>query len=182
MKFLVLLFVFPIFMMACSTPQEKEHDKETEKEPKVDTLAKYKEVIEMEDKLFETLEPDTAIAEQMIKLYVDYATAFPKDTASPEFLFKAAEIARGFGKPTDAINYLSQIEARYPDFNKSGTVLFLKANIFHFYLDNINEAEKYYTKFIENYPEHALISDAKSALMFLDFDDDELIQVFKNLN
>lgn len=173
-----LICVGLILMFSCKESEKEElesHDPE-------DAALMYQTISELEHELFRSDEPDTLLAEKMIDKYVKYANKFPKDTASPEFLFKAAEIAINFGRPSDAVNYLSRIEARYKDFNKYGTCLFLKGFVYNYHLNNKAEAEKYYSRFIEEYPDHALVEDAKSALMFLDFDDKQLIEVFRNMN
>ncbi len=173
-----LFFVSLLLMFSC---KESDEEKDEAHDPE-EAVLMYQTISELEHQLFLSDEPDTLLAEKMIDKYVKYANKFPNDTASPEFLFKAAEISMNFGLPSDAINYLSRIEARYKDFDKYGTCLFLKAFIYNYYLNNISEAERYYSKFIEEYPNHALVENAKSSLMFLDFDDNQLIEVFRGMN
>ncbi len=175
-----LLFIFTgIFLFVACSQKEKESEEKTD-EPNQEVM--YEEIIELEQKLFEKTEPDAVLAQQMIDKYVNYANKFHEDTNAPEFLFKAAEIAMNFGQPANSVNYLSRIEARYKEYDKYGACLFLKAYIYDYYLKDKEQAEKYYQKFIDEFPEHNLVEDANAALMFLDLDDAELIRKFEQMN
>lgn len=179
-KYFLFSIVFVLGFTSCNF-ESKEKEGEQKKEVN-ESLQLYKEIAEMEQELFSHLEPDRELALEMIGKYIHYVDKFPEDTASAEFLFRAAEIAMNFGQPNNAVNYLTRIENNYEDYIKYGTSLFLKAHIYNYYLQNNTKAEEYYKKFIEMFPNHALVEDANSALMFLDMDDAQLIEFFEQMN
>lgn len=141
-----------------------------------------KKIIETEKKLFENDEPDSQLANEIIGLYISYADKYPQSQNTPEYLFKAAEIAMNFDQPNNANRYLTRIEENYSNFDKYPEVIFLKAFVFENYLHKLDKAEFYYKKFLEEYPEHKLAETANSALMFLGMSDEQLVEFFSEMN
>jgi tetratricopeptide (TPR) repeat protein len=175
MKILKIILVISFFsFFACNTQNQKNTEI---------TVDDYKqEILDMEKELFSHLEPDTSAAKEIIDKYVSFSNNYPNDSLSPEYLFKAAEIAMNFGEPKNAISYLQKIEKDYKDFNKYATSLFLIANIYNFYLNTPVKADAYYNKYIEKYPNHAFVEDAKAALLYLNMDEAEMIKKFQSMN
>ena len=84
------LLVFVAFLInACSSP-------------KADKAAEIKT---MEDELFsdESKMINRKQADELIGLYVGYADEFPEDTGTPEYLFKAGDMAMNLNMPRKAI-------------------------------------------------------------------------------
>ncbi|HOK38016.1 MAG: tetratricopeptide repeat protein [Bacteroidales bacterium] len=141
-----------------------------------------KEIAETESLLYETEEPNAELAKKIIGLYVAYADKYVDSENTPKYLFKASEIAMNFNQPNNSIRYLTRIEENYPKFDKYPEVIFLKAFVYENYLKQLDKAEFYYKKFLEEYPDHKLAESAKSALMFLGMTDEQLIELFTEMN
>lgn len=177
-KILILIMSVSLLAVACGDTEKKAEKKAEKSEEQILS----EEIEEMEQQLFAEMEPNQEMAIEMIGKYVHFANKFPEHENAAEYYFKAAEIAMNFGQPNNAIKYLTNIEENYNDFDKYGSSIFLLAHIYNYYLMNNEKAEEYYNKFIDNYPEHALIEDAKAALTFIDMTDEQLIEFFSSIN
>lgn len=167
--YLVAIVVVSMLIVSCGNA----------KKPLADRNLLSKEISDMEKALLANDEPDDELADNMINAYLEYAEKFPQDTVTPEYLFKASEIAMNFGRATEAIEFLTRIEKDYKQYDKYPAVIFMKAFIYENYLDDINKAADYYTIFVEKYPNHKLAKDAEAALTYLGLDDEELIKLFE---
>jgi len=67
------------------------------------------------------------VAMETIIAYAKFAHNFPEDSLSPEFLFKAAEIARALHNGKEAVLYYNMIYTDFPENEKAPTALFLEA-------------------------------------------------------
>ena len=112
-RFLVPIIFLLIFSVACNNTPLTEQQK-----------LEY-EISKLEEKLHNEIEPDKEKAIAMIDKYLDYTEKYPDDSLSPEYLFKAAEIAMNFSQPHNAIRYLTQIEDNYLKYPKYPTAIFL---------------------------------------------------------
>lgn len=166
---LVVFFAVSMIVASCGNA----------KKPLAERNQLTKEISDMEKSLLANDEPDADLADKMINAYLEYAEKFPQDTVTPEYLFKASEIAMNFGRATEAIEFLTRIEKDYKKYDKYPAVIFMKAFIYENYLDDINKAADYYTIFVEKYPNHKLAKDANAALTYLGLDDEELIKLFE---
>jgi len=172
-KFGILFLVSFVVIVSCNSPKEKEM---TEQEKL------QQEIVDKEKQLFKTEVADPKLADEMIKKYVAYVGKYPDDSLAPEYLFKASEIAMNFDKAQDAITYLTQIEEKYPKFDKYPACIFLKAFVYENYIMDFEMAKLYYTQFLNDYPDHKMAKDAESALLFLGVNDEELIDLFEQMN
>lgn len=166
---LVVFVVLSMLIVSCGNS----------KKPLAERNQLTKEISDMEKALMVNDEPDADLADKMISAYLEYAEKFPQDTVTPEYLFKASEIAMNFGRSSEAIEFLTKIEKDYKKYDKYPAVIFMKAFIYENYLDDINKAADYYTIFVDNYPNHKLAKDAEAALTYLGLDDEELIKLFE---
>lgn len=151
-------------------------NKESEKEKSLeDNIAEY------EAELFKPTQTklDKRKALDLVNLYVEYATQYPEDSLSPEYLFKAADISMNLNRPRKTIELFDQILVSYPNYSKTATALFLKAFVYEDQLQDYEEAKKYYTLFIETYPDSDFADDAKISLSNLGKSPEELIKEFE---
>lgn len=174
-KIVIYISLAIVFFSACNSGNNKA-EVLSEKEQLIQDIGDF------EKELFSETEADSEKAKKMIDLYISYTETYPEDTASAEYLFKASEIAMNFEQPHNAIRYLSSIETNYADFGKYSTTLFMKAFIYENYIGDIKNARIYYTRFIEEYPNHAFAKDAEAALIFLGTNEDQLIELFQDIN
>jgi TolA-binding protein len=70
------------------------------------------------------------VAEEQLAAYKKYAATFPEDSASPAYLFKAADLAHGMRKNKEAIELYGTFISKYPDHPKSPPSLFLAGFIY----------------------------------------------------
>ncbi len=173
----VNLFVTVLLILsiaACKNSNNKTQISEKEKA--------IQEISSSEEVLFSELEPDKEKATAMIEQYLTFVDSYPEDTICAEYLFKASEIAMNFNQPHNSIRYLTQIETSYPDYSKYPTCIFMKGFIYHYEIQDLEKAREYYQRYIDNYPEHTFVKDAEGALMFMSLNDDELIELFEDMN
>lgn len=108
--------------------------------------------------------PDEAIGMEVIQAYTDYANGWPKDTISAEYLFKGAEIAMNLNKSGMAIEYYNRILLNYPEFKKRPYCMFLQAFILENQMNQYDQAKARYQEFIDKYPDHILVNDARASI------------------
>lgn len=136
----------------------------------------------LEDKLFNNediqISKDEAI--NLIGLYQDYATEFPKDSLAPVYLFRASDLSMNLQRPNETISLFNEILQKYPDYEKTSSVLFLKAFVYEDQLGDLENAKKYYEEYLEKYPNSDFADDAEMSLKNLGKTPEELILEFEN--
>lgn len=127
--------------------------------------------------------PDQGKARELTDLYRVFAEKFPTDTAAPEYLFRAGDLAQGVLKnPNEAIQYYEKVCKDFPRYSKVPLALFIQGFILENKLMKIEPARKKYLEFIEKYPNHTLAKDVQFSLQFLGKSGDELIKMFESMN
>ncbi|MFO7790839.1 MAG: tetratricopeptide repeat protein [Bacteroidales bacterium] len=159
-----------------------EQQAESDKEERLSEEELLKQIENKEKKLHDELELDLSVANEMILLYLDYANKFENDSLVPEYLFRAAELAMNADKPYDAVAYLKRIEEEYPGFNKMAEVVYLTGFIYDSILDNDEEAENYYRKFLKKWPDHDRAEEVEALISYLNMSDLELVRQFEENN
>lgn len=122
---------------------------------------------------------DPKIAYQIMIAYARFAHDFSDDTLSPEYLFKAGEIARALYRGNEATIYYKQLCEEYPDFEKTPTAMFLLAFTYENVLKDTLNAKKIYEEFINKYPDNQFIDDAQYSLKYLGKSPEELMKIFE---
>ena len=112
--------------------------------------------------------------------YVDvveaYALSAPCDKASPEYLYKASEIARSIRTLPKALSIYDWLLEDYPDYEKTPTVFFLKGFILENDVKDEEAARKIYNEFLEKYPQHEMADDVKFLLENMGRSDEEILE------
>lgn len=103
----------------------------------------------------------------------------PEVPATPEWLNKAAEIARATKKNAKALELYERIYQRYPAYEKAPQALFLKGFILDEEMKQIEEARESYQLFLERYPDHDFADDAQFLLDNLDKSETDIIDHFQ---
>ncbi len=169
-KFLLIAFSV-IFMVSCGENSEKKKAKEV--------------IAASEAKIFgdsTATIPDEKTGLEMITAYTDYSKAWPKDTISAEYLFKAAEIAMNMNKSAMAIDYYNRILLSYPGFSKTPYCIFLQAFILENQMNQYDQAKARYQEFIDKYPDHVLAKDARASIDNMGKPIEELIKQWDKNN
>jgi len=110
-------------------------------------------------------------AVQLIDQSKQFAEKYPKDALSPEYLFKAADVARGLSKYKEAVGLWKQVYSKYKKtYAKAPEALFLTAFTYDKDLNDKKRAKEHYSMFLKEYPEHVLAKDVK---LILNYNQDE---------
>ena len=170
-----------ILMASCSTPSN-EPDKtqpQTAKERQVEITAMENELISSKDLNIET---NRVLADRLVMRYRDYITMNPTDSASAEYLFKAADLSVGLGNYEASINYITRLTKDFPQYEKIVEIWLFKGFIYENYMNSHANAVKTYEELILKFPNHRLAQDAQAAIDNLTLTEEELIEKFKAMN
>lgn len=167
--FLIAVIVF--FTISCAGPNNE-------------AAEELKTSIElMEEKLYNSqdikLSKNDAL--ELIDLYETYAIDFPKDSLAAIYLFRASDLSMNLQRPEATIALFNELLVKYPDYEKTPSVLFLKAFVYEDQLGDLVNAKKYYEEFLEKYPENDFADDAEISLKNLGKTPEELIREFENM-
>jgi TolA-binding protein len=121
------------------------------------------------------------VADEELNAYKKFVEQFPQDTASPAYLFKAADLAHGMRRNKEAVGIYKEFLSKYPDNTKAAAGLFLEAFIYDNELKQKDSAKILYKQFLEKYPNNMLASSAMSSLdqIEMGLSDDDLMKMFE---
>ncbi len=123
--------------------------------------------------------PDKTKVKDMIDLYQKFVDTYPKDTITPTFLYKAANLSMNTNQNDNAIVFLDRIIKDYPNYVKLPEAYFLKAFIYDNNIKNIGKAREAYSTFIQKYPKSDLAHDAAISLDNLGKSPDQIVKEFE---
>ncbi|MCD6367195.1 MAG: tetratricopeptide repeat protein [Bacteroidales bacterium] len=172
-KIVFLLAVAPLFYWGCTNSGGE--DAMTGRDSAIVSVQNLEKRLYADSS--QTIKPGVAM-ETMIA-YARFAHDFPTDSLSPEYLFKAAEIARALHNGQEAVLYYDKICTDYPNYEKTPTSLFLKAFTYENILKDTVNAKVGYQEFIEKYPNNQFADDAQYSLKYLGKSPEELIKMFE---
>ena len=121
---------------------------------------------------------------QLVDAYLLFAKQNPNDQQTPEFLFKALDVAVGINAegPQKAINIADVLIEKYPAFEMTPMAMFIKGFVYENMIGDLQNAEMTYRHFIEKYPNNPMVEDVKSTLENLGLTPEELIRKFEEAN
>lgn len=126
---------------------------------------------------------DVGVNRKSALQYVDvceaYVLVYPESTAAPEFLFKAAEVAKSIQTFPKSLSIYDWMINKYPDYEKTPTAMFLKGFIIENNLGNDSLALVNYKAFISRYPNDDLVDDANFLIENLGKTDEEILQMIE---
>ena len=164
---LILFLLFVSFsLFSCSSSRDQMSGKITKMESGLNTVAKV----------------DSASVSALISAYQNFATKYPADSLAPEYLFRAAGLANGFNRGTQAIDLYETIIHTYPGYERIPECYFMEAFAYENVQGNIGKASEYYNKFLDIYPNHQLADDARAALRLLGKTPDEIVGELEKMN
>ncbi len=162
-KILLLLSILSVF--ACANQKRQE------------ALDKIKDA---EKKLTADLSNlDVNAAKALIIEYDTFIAAYPKDTASANLMFKAGDLSQGIGEYGKAIKYWGDLREGFPTYRLTPDGMFLQAFTYENSLQDKDNAKRYYSMFLEKYPNHELAASAKTSLEQIDIPLEELVKSFQ---
>lgn len=135
----------------------------------------------MEDSLFNSGTFEKRNAQALLDVYKAYAATFPLDSLAPEYLFRAAGVAKSMREPQQSIALYDRIIVDYPSWNKLADAYYLKAFTIDSELDQKGEAKRAYEEVINLFPEHPFARDARVMIEHIGLSDEELIAKFQRM-
>lgn len=118
-------------------------------------------------------------AVNLIGLYQKYATEYPEDSLAPVYLFRASDLSMNLQRPKETISLFNELLEKYPDYDKTPSVLFLKAFVYEDQMGDLENAKTYYEEFLDKYPDSDFADDAEMSLKNLGKSPEELILEFE---
>lgn len=125
---------------------------------------------------------DPKAAQTAVESYEAYATAYPQDTMSAQYLFKAGEMYRSLRQFDKAIATYERILKDYNSYSKAPHSLFLMGFTYENDLKDLEKAKLKYEEFLKLYPNHELADDVQFSLSNLGKSPDEIIKAFAEKN
>ena len=122
---------------------------------------------------------DKVKADSLMVMYKNFIEKNPKDSMSPGYLFKAANVAMNMGDGNKAILLFDQYLQNYPEQKKAPLCLFFKGFVCENVLHNLDKARETYLLFLEKYPSNDFTKDAKMALLNLGKTPEMLVKEFE---
>ncbi len=144
-----------------------------------------KEVKELESKvLAEGAKPTKEEVIQLIDAYILFAEQNPDDVQSPDYLFRALDIAVGVNAegPDKAVKIADMLIEKYSDFEMTPMAMYLKGFVYENIVGDLHNAEMTYRQFIEKYPESPMVEDVKATMENLGLSPEELVRKFEEAN
>ena len=135
----------------------------------------------MEDSVFESMSFDQRKAQALLDVYKAYANIHPQDSMAPEYLFRAANVAKSMHEGEQGLALYDRIIKDYPGWTRLPDVYYLKAFTIDSELDRKGEAKTAYEEVIARYPDHPFARDARAMIDNLQYTDEELIQRFQQM-
>ena len=175
MKKLLFLPVALLFLVACQSEQDKAAEK-----AKQDSVVKlqarqkyYDAVVAAENTLRNSKSNvmDMKLASDALRAYSDFAVNYPNDSMTPEYYFRAADIAQGMRNYQQAAVYLETIIGKYKGYPKYADACFVAAFIYDTYLEDVNHggdrAKQLYQYVIDNYPKSSYADQSKVLIQYI---------------
>jgi TolA-binding protein len=159
----LLLLAVSVFFVSCQSKQEKQNSS---------VRSQIREYYADKGNVEKAKLLDSALK--------SYTAAYPRDTATPQFLFEDAILHEGIlNNLVQAAALYNQIYTDYPDNPLAPKALFSYAFLHDTKLDNQGEARKAYNTFLVKYPNHDLADDARANLDILGKDLNEVVKGFQ---
>lgn len=123
------------------------------------------------------------VATELVAAYTDYANKNVDDEKSPDYLFKALELAVNMKDSNTSLDILSRMENNYASYEKTPTAIFMVASLVcEDILGDYGRAKGMYEKIIQKYPDCEWVSTAEQAIKNLGKTPEELIREFEMMN
>ncbi len=177
-KYFIFSFLV-VFIASCGNDEKVSEQNILSKDPKAEILNRIEK---LEAQMHRSEKIDNVLAGQALQIYHEYSQAYPTDEITPDYLFKAGEIATAIQQYPQAYSHYKTISEKYPLYKMVQESMFLQASILDNYLNEDDKAKVVYEDLIKRYPESSYATDAKAAISNLGKSDADLIKEFKKKN
>ena len=177
MRFILPLIASLIIAVGCTSSNESNNSEPDIAAQKQELL----DIIEEKEMLIikTSVKDKDATAQLLYNHYIDYAEVYQDDELAPDMLFKAAELANALGNYEDAVAIFERIEKHYKTYLRVPEAVFLQGFVYDNYLRQKGVAKERYERFIERYPNHQLVEQARLSIQYLGMSDEEIIEQFE---
>ena len=180
-----ILFVCCSLVMACSSPDNKTSASDASKDSDAPNAVDDATLIEIRD-LEQKTKSDTAVDRatqlRLLRAYQDYYNAHPQDSLGRHFLFEAARVADAMNKFDKAIELLGNYHDAEPQLERKAEAAYMVAFIYDAHMHNVEKANLYYNKVIQNYPNSTWAKEADKALHLVGKSDQEILDMLHKKN
>src|SRR5438045_3909185 len=142
MRYLFGIFIVSMFVISgCGNSAEEMAQEKAKKDSitKIEARGKYLAAVDSAEKVMRaTKSYDQKLAMATLKAYNDFTVTFPDDTLTPEYLFRASDLAQGARNYQQAAVYLETIIEKHHGYRKYSDAVFVAAFIYDTYLEDVN--------------------------------------------
>ncbi|MBE6336528.1 MAG: tetratricopeptide repeat protein [Lentimicrobiaceae bacterium] len=143
---------------------------------------RVKKIKKLESKVFAKgveLKEENVI--NLVDAYLLYAEQNPDDAKSPDFLFKALDVAVGINAegPQKAIEVADILIEKYPDFEMTPMATYIKGFVYESVVGDLDKAKAVYLQFLEMYPDNPMAEEVRTVVDNLGIPLEELIKTFE---
>ena len=143
---------------------------------------RVKKIKKLESKVFTKgveLKEENVI--NLVDAYLLYAEQNPDDAKSPDFLFKALDVAVGINAegPQKAIEVADILIEKYPDFEMTPMATYIKGFVYESVVGDLDKAKAVYLQFLEMYPDNPMAEEVRTVVDNLGIPLEELIKTFE---
>jgi tetratricopeptide (TPR) repeat protein len=181
MLFFLLTVLATVLFSACGGGSSP-HGEEGTDSTATSSAEAVRRIRSQEDSLFAKPIFDRAGALKLYDVYLAFAQTFPKDTMVPEYLFRAASVARSMNEPNKTLMLYDRVIADYPEWRRIADAYYLRAFTIDSDLKQKGEAKTAYEEVIKRFPDHKFAADAKQMIENMQYTDEELIERFRRMN
>lgn len=139
-------------------------------------------ITKMETDMKTSQKVDSNAVNELLSAYQNFASKYKDDSLAPDYLYKAAGLAVGFNRGTQAIDLYETIINTYPEYKRVPECYFMEAFAYENVIGNLAKTRENYTKFVVKYPDHELVDDAQAAVKFLGKSPEEMVREFEQMN
>jgi len=152
MKRILYLFCAVALIVSCKSSRDKLIEK-----------------IEATDKLLmaDSMMRDDSLASRQYNNLSEFAEKFPKDEKAPVYLMKSADLAARLRHTGQAFMIYKKVNDNFPETKQGADAMFMMAFLYENNFKNYDRAKEYYAGFINKYPKHPFVKDAKASLDML---------------
>ncbi len=178
MRFITgLFFIAALALVSCESEAEKtarlrEDSLRNDSIVKVKARTMYIAAVDSMEKIMaQGSRPDPRVSSAAMKAYNDFIVTFPDDTLTPEYLFRAANLAQGQQNYQQAAIFLETILERHKGYRRYADACFVAAFVHANFLADVNHgddrARQLYQFIIDNYPNTSYAEQSKVLITYV---------------
>lgn len=176
MKKIIYSILISTLLIACAGNEEKVVATQDDRSILLERIKKFESELYVADKL------DPIKADMAITTYSEFIEKFPNDSLTPDFLFKAGEVATANMQYKQAIGYYKGVTTKFSKYKYIEECWYLQGYIWDNFLNKDDSAKVVYEQVIQKFPSSHYAQDAKAAIQNLGKTDEQLIEEFKKKN